>query len=62
MKVADAGLMLLSGLCLAVGSLAAIVYPVARVYLLAESFAGLRSVDEGVYRTVEWTGFIPHAG
>lgn len=37
-------------------------YPSARLYLLGESFAGLRSVDKRVYETVEWTGFIPHAG
>ncbi|KAH7138838.1 hypothetical protein B0J11DRAFT_515434 [Dendryphion nanum] len=37
-------------------------YPVARIYVLVESFAGLRSVEKDVYRTVEWTGFIPHAG
>lgn len=45
-----------------VGICSVIVYPVARVYLLAESFAGLRSVDNRVYKTVEWVEFIPHAG
>ena len=37
------------------------IYPVARVYFLAESFASLRSPPLGAYRTVEWTAFIPHA-
>jgi hypothetical protein len=41
---------------------AIVLYPVARVYVLVESFAGLRSVDKGVYTTTEWTRFIPHAG
>lgn len=37
-------------------------YPFARIYVLGESFAALRSVEKEVYRTVEWTGFIPHVG
>jgi hypothetical protein len=43
-------------------SAGAVCYPFARVYLLAESFAGLRSVDRQVYETVQWAEFIPHAG
>lgn len=39
-----------------------VVYPIARVYVLVESFAGLRSVEKEVYRTVEWSGFVPHVG
>jgi hypothetical protein len=41
---------------------ALVAYPVARLYVLVESFACLRSVDKAVYTTTEWTGFIPHAG
>ncbi|ORY17079.1 hypothetical protein BCR34DRAFT_60443 [Clohesyomyces aquaticus] len=37
-------------------------YPIARLYVLVESFVGLRSVGEGIYRTVEWSGFVPHVG
>lgn len=37
------------------------VWPVARLYLLAESFASLRSPPAGTYKDVEWTKFIPHA-
>jgi hypothetical protein len=39
-----------------------VAYPVARVYVLVEGFAGLRIVPQGMYQTIEWTGFIPHAG
>jgi hypothetical protein len=37
------------------------VWPVARLYLLAESFASLRSPPAGTYKDVMWTKFIPHA-
>ncbi len=37
------------------------VYPLLRVYLVAESFASLRNPPAGTYETVEWTDFIPHA-
>ncbi|KAF1960889.1 hypothetical protein CC80DRAFT_465267 [Byssothecium circinans] len=37
-------------------------YPVARIYVLVESFASLRASDPDVYKTVEWTNFWPHAG
>lgn len=37
-------------------------YPFARAYVLAEAFASIRACDRDVYRTVEWTNFIPHAG
>lgn len=39
-----------------------VVYPVARLYVLGESFAGLRACEKAVYTTVEWTNFWPHAG
>ncbi|KAF2791675.1 hypothetical protein K505DRAFT_363593 [Melanomma pulvis-pyrius CBS 109.77] len=38
----------------------AIVYGVARFYLLAEGFAELRNVRGSAYVNVEWTEFIPH--
>jgi hypothetical protein len=38
----------------------AIVYGIARFYLLAEAFAELRNVKGSAYVNVEWTGFIPH--
>lgn len=37
------------------------VYPAARLYILAESFASLRNPPARTYETVEWTDFIPHA-
>jgi hypothetical protein len=37
------------------------VYPGARLYFLAESFAALRAPPIGTYKTIEWTDFIPHA-
>lgn len=38
----------------------AIVYGVARFYLIAEAFAELRNVKGTAYVNVEWTDFIPH--
>lgn len=38
----------------------AIVYGIARVYLIAEAFMELRNVDASAYANVEWTDFIPH--
>ena len=49
-------------LCFVVAMAGAVCYPFARLYLVVESFAGLRSVDRDVYKTVEWAEFIPHAG
>ena len=38
------------------------LYPVARLFVLVESFASLRSSPAGTYDLVTWTGFIPHGG
>jgi hypothetical protein len=38
----------------------AIIYGVARLYLIAEAFAELRDVNASAYVNVEWTNFIPH--
>jgi hypothetical protein len=38
------------------------LYPVARLFVLVESFASLRSSPAGTYDMVTWTGFIPHGG
>ncbi|KAF2806309.1 uncharacterized protein BDZ99DRAFT_573876 [Mytilinidion resinicola] len=37
-------------------------YMGGRVFVVGECFAGLRSAVDGTYRTVGWTGFVPHAG
>jgi hypothetical protein len=38
----------------------AIIYGVARLYLIAEAFAELRDINASAYVNVEWTNFIPH--
>ncbi|KIW84838.1 hypothetical protein Z517_00226 [Fonsecaea pedrosoi CBS 271.37] len=38
----------------------AIIYGVARFYLIAEAFAELRNVPGTAYLNVQWTDFIPH--
>lgn len=38
------------------------LYPVARLFVLVEGFASLRSSPAGTYDMVAWTGFIPHSG
>lgn len=38
----------------------AIVYGIARVYLIGEAFAELRNISASAYVNVEWTEFIPH--
>lgn len=38
----------------------AIVYGLARVYLIVEAFVELRNVNGSAYINVEWTNFIPH--
>ncbi|KAH0547593.1 hypothetical protein FGG08_000318 [Glutinoglossum americanum] len=35
-------------------------YSAARLYLVVEVFASLRSLPKGTYDTVEWTKFLPH--
>ena len=37
-----------------------IVYPIARLYLVVESFISLRSVPLGVYASFDWTNYFPH--
>ncbi|KAI9718373.1 MAG: hypothetical protein M1812_004094 [Candelaria pacifica] len=63
-KVAKSLGLLISGVqlfpatvCAAVG----VVYPFARIFLSAESFASLRSLPPSAYETIEWTNFLPHA-
>jgi hypothetical protein len=36
------------------------LYALARFYLLVEVFASLRRVESGVFKTPDWTMFIPH--
>ncbi|CAI6309122.1 unnamed protein product [Periconia digitata] len=38
----------------------AIVYGVARLYLIVESFAELRNIHGSAYVNVEWINFVPH--
>jgi len=38
------------------------VYVIARLYLVAEMFAGLRAQPPGCYESVEWVKFLPHFG
>jgi len=38
----------------------AITYALARGYLIAEAFMGLRQLHQSAYATVNWTAFIPH--
>lgn len=38
----------------------ALIYSVARAYLMAETLAGLRALPVGAFKAVEWTNFIPH--
>ncbi|KAF2688347.1 hypothetical protein K458DRAFT_384531 [Lentithecium fluviatile CBS 122367] len=62
LRIVTAVLGALHYICLLVALLGGACYPFARMYLLGESFAGLRAVDADVYKTVEWTEFVPHAG
>lgn len=45
-----------------VGVMVLALYVLVRLYLLAESLAGLRTVPAGVYQSVEWSTLIPHLG
>jgi len=38
----------------------AIIYGIARLYLIGEAFAELRDVNASAYVNVEWTNFVPH--
>jgi hypothetical protein len=38
------------------------LYAVSRLYLAIEVFIALRAAPKGVYRTLEWTNFLPHIG
>lgn len=35
-------------------------YILCRLYLLVEIFAGLRSMPQGVYATIQWSQYLPH--
>lgn len=37
-------------------------YFLARIYLLVEVFLGMRAMEVGIFRTVNWTEYIPHVG
>ncbi|MCJ1378129.1 hypothetical protein MMC17_001225 [Xylographa soralifera] len=37
-----------------------LTYSIARLYIMAEVFAGLRSLPEGAFETVDWTNLILH--
>ncbi len=36
------------------------VFVAARIYIITETFVGLRRVQWGVYQTVQWSDYIPH--
>lgn len=38
----------------------AVVYGIARLYLIGEAFAELRNIKASAYVNVEWIEFIPH--
>lgn len=40
----------------------AFIYALARFYILVEPIVGLRSMEAGAFQTVNWMGFLPHAG
>ena len=40
--------------------LVALIYSVARLYVMAEVFASLRSLPRGAFDSVEWSNYLPH--
>jgi hypothetical protein len=40
---------------------ATLCYFLARLYLVVEVFVGMRAVEPGVFLTVDWTKYVPHA-
>jgi hypothetical protein len=42
--------------------LALVMYTLARLYLLAEVFAALRSSPQDIYKTPDWSRWLPHFG
>jgi hypothetical protein len=42
--------------------IAILIYALARLYLIVEVFAGLRDAPAAVYKTPEWSNFLPHIG
>jgi hypothetical protein len=36
------------------------LYTISRLYLLLEDFINFRGLNPGVYKTVNWGGFLPH--
>lgn len=38
----------------------AAIYSFLRFYVIVEIFIGLRSLPAGVFRTVDWSRFVPH--
>jgi len=48
------------GLRPSVLSIGALLYGIARLYLIIEVFISLRYVPVGVYDNVQWSNYIPH--
>lgn len=44
----------------AIGLSTSLIYIVFRIYLISEPFLSLRSVPSDIYKTIEWTQFLPH--
>lgn len=39
----------------------AVLYGVARIYMIEEAFLELRNLDATTYVSVDWSTYIPHA-